>query len=420
VRIDNQTPFAVATVLWEHLDGTARLSIVVKATFSFEGRVAEPPPERRIPIFEGDQVRESEGSGAFLLESDRVPFKPRADVVLVGKAHASGGKPVTKMEIGLKVGRLARTLRVIGDRKWWFPTRMAMVPSPSEPEPFRTMDLVYERAFGGIDAVSGLWYAENPEGRGFIGKKSREAAHDTPLPNIEDPADPITSWDSRPKKPAGFGFYGRGWMPRRALAGTYDEKYTKERHPKPPLDFSLAFFNAAHPDLQVEGYLKGDEEVELRGATPEGIVRFKLPGVRPRITIARWAEDPGQWLDRQAPAAAAPEPEPAPGPEGEVDDEPVIESGPVAEARRQWVQRQAAAASQDEPEPEPAPEPEAEPEPEGGPTLDDAPVKEERLEAVLDTLVFLPEERLFYEVFRVVAPLASLESLEIARIRIEV
>ena len=52
-------------------------------------------------------------------------------------------------------------------------------------------------------------------------------------------------------------------MPRVSYAGTYDEQYQKERAPDPPLDFSYAFYNGAHPDLQVEGYLRGDEEVEL-------------------------------------------------------------------------------------------------------------------------------------------------------------
>ncbi len=48
----------------------------------------------------------------------------------------------------------------------------------------------------------------------------------------------------------------------------------------PPLDFKPDFHNAAHPDLQLPGYLRGDEEVLLKRLTPEGELSFSLPGVK--------------------------------------------------------------------------------------------------------------------------------------------
>jgi len=46
-------------------------------------------------------------------------------------------------------------------------------------------------------------------------------------------------------------------------AGTYGEKHMKEQHFLLPVDFSYRFFTCAQPDLQVEGYLRGDEKVDL-------------------------------------------------------------------------------------------------------------------------------------------------------------
>ena len=46
------------------------------------------------------------------------------------------------------------------------------------------------------------------------------------------------------------------------------------------------------------------------------------------------------------------------------------------------------------------------------------PLVEEPLKPVLDTLVFVPDQSVFYEVFRAVCALSSLESMEIARVRV--
>jgi len=289
---------------------------------------------------------------------DGVPFKPRGDVILAGTAYAPRGGLVRSMDVSLRVGKLQKTLRVVGDRKWWYPSKLALVPGATDPEPFTTMPLTYARAYGGTDEVSASWYPENPTGRGFIGRKTRDAIHGKPLPNIEDPADSVTSWDSRPKLPAGFDFYGEGWLPRRKYAGTYDAKWQKERPDRLPADFSPAFFNAAHPDLQVEGYLRGDEDVELRGVTPDGLVKFRLPGVRPKITVLKWTEDPDAWVDRNS------TPDRAMG-------------------------------------------------------LADVPTREEVVPAHLDTLVFLPDQGIYHEVFRGVCALNSLERAEVAEIRVE-
>ena len=290
MAIDNPTPFLVAPLFWEDAQGRARLTVVLKATFAIEGGLAVPAAEP-MPIFTADVPYSDDPNAPARFESDLAPFKPRADVVLVGKAHAPYGRPAAQADVTLRVGGLTKTIRVFGDRKWQMSTRAALTATMTPPEPFTTMDLVYERAFGGIDAAAALYCAENLVGTGFVGKLTLASAHDKRLPNLEDPKNLIRAWNTRPR-PVGFGFYGRGWAPRLALAGTYDERYRKERAPAPPEDFSHAVFNGAHPDLQVEGYLKGDEDVELVNLSPEGKMTFRLPGVRPRLTVSKWRDTP--------------------------------------------------------------------------------------------------------------------------------
>jgi hypothetical protein len=83
----------------------------------------------------------------------------------------------------------------------------------------------------------------------------------------------------------GFGFYNRAWQPRAAHAGTFDDAWRAERCPQMPADFDFRYYNGAHPDLQAEGYLQGDEPVELAHLTPEGRVQFNLPGVVPTCIL---------------------------------------------------------------------------------------------------------------------------------------
>jgi len=354
LQIANDTPFSLGTLRWPDVDAKPKLTIVVKATYMipFEGEDPRPTP-KQLPIFNNDIMTDAKPPSV-RFESDLVPFKPCADVVLVGHAYAPEGKPVTELVAGVRVGQLRYGVAVVGDRQWQ--TQLLDRPTISHTQPFRTMDLVYERAFGGFDKPAGLYCKENHVGTGFIGKRTAERVEGLLLPNLEDPRNRINAWNVRPR-PAGFGFYGRGWAPRLAYAGTYNEAYMKERHPLLPADFSFRFFNGAHPDLQVGGYLRGDEDVDLLNVCPDvSRVHFRLPGVVPKISIARWTVPPEQWLQEHA------------GPDGSLPS--------------------------------------------------DLPLVEEPLKTVLDTLVFVPDRGVFYQVFRAVSSLSSLESLEIGRITV--
>jgi Uncharacterized protein conserved in bacteria (DUF2169) len=51
--------------------------------------------------------------------------------------------------------------------------------------------------------------------------------------------------------PVCFSAVGRAWLPRRQLAGTYDDAWLKTQWPLPPLDFDDGYWNCAPQDQQV-------------------------------------------------------------------------------------------------------------------------------------------------------------------------
>lgn len=54
------------------------------------------------------------------------------------------------------------------------------------------------------------------------------------------------------RTPAGFGPLGKAWAPRLSLAGTYDQRWLDERHPRLPEDFNFGYWNSAPPDQRID------------------------------------------------------------------------------------------------------------------------------------------------------------------------
>jgi hypothetical protein len=246
-------------------------------------------------------------------ESDFVPFKLATDVVLNGRAYAPGGKPVHGLTATLAIGSRRKEVLVIGDRVAHF--RDGGTPAFTEPVPFTEMELRYERAYGGVDVYSDpkvqCLYARNHLGRGFAVANVQRAVDNLPLPNLEDPRDPLTPerltighfihWEQQPM-PQAFGWFSKYWRPRALMAGVMPADRATERELRaaytqlvPPAmrpmydqtglpDMDFRFFNGASPGL-VLPYLAGDEPVRAMNLTPDGDITFGLPDDRPRIAL---------------------------------------------------------------------------------------------------------------------------------------
>ncbi len=295
MKIDNPTPLEAFALPLMGRGERPTLTVIVKATFSFAGKKLELA-EEQIPIALSDQLYDKKEGGGIRYENDLIPYKPKTDVVLSGKAYAPEGKPAKAVDVLLKVGPVKKHLRVFGRRLWNYAGVLSKRYTITDTESFEVCPLRYTEAFGGIDAASGEYCDRNMNGKGFYSENTKTKLTGWPLPRIEDPRHLIKTPKDHPK-PVGFDFYHRSWQPRAACAGTYDEKWRKERCPEKPEDFNFHFYNGAHPDLQVKGYLKGHEPVELIHLTPEGRHKFNLPAIAPICRVKRAKTEEPQTLE---------------------------------------------------------------------------------------------------------------------------
>lgn len=285
MQIENQTPFAADRCAVADRDGADLLFVVLKGTYVYRGRGELEVSDEQCPVELVDQYLEEPGLSSVTYASDFSMGKRGTDVAVIG--HAYPLRPSdTEVNAGIEVGPVQKLVRVFGDRVW---SRAVGIARMSDPMPFDRMPLHYERAFGGGDTSHPdekhhEYETRNPAGVGFRAKKSKQPIGDMPLPNIEDPRKLVSGPDDRPP-PAGLGFIGPSWQPRLGYAGTYDATWEKTRKPLLPVDFDSRFFNAAHPDLICQGFLKGDEDLTAIGVSPDGPVSLTLPGIVPACVV---------------------------------------------------------------------------------------------------------------------------------------
>lgn len=268
--IDNRTPFDVKTHIRLDADGQEVMVVMLSASFvDPEGDGRLQPATEGLPVTFGDVPFGEPGRSSTRYESDIAPVKPGAEIIVNGSAHAPNGEPVEEMRVGLQVGGLTKVLTVTGDRLY-------DAGAFSRPHPFSTLPIVWERAYGGTTADGGAMEWRNPLGIGHRGARSADPGVLTEAPNItlageryDRPSDRVT--------PASFGCVGRGWQPRIALAGTYDQAWLDEQWPLPPHDYDPAHDFAAPADQRLP-QLSG-ETVTLVGLTPDGRWRFRVPTI---------------------------------------------------------------------------------------------------------------------------------------------
>jgi hypothetical protein len=284
LQLQNNTPFKPDISLLPNQDGVDTLYAVIKATFTLTPDLSVA--KEQIPPCKADEYWGEPGKSSLKYGSDVHLDKLSTDVLLVGQAWAPDGRAVTGLDTGLAVAERKKMIRVHGNRV--FKSGLLGL-SLSAPEPFVSMPLTYERAFGGIHVLDAekqkfLGEARNPVGRGFKGKQSSSELKDKPAPNLEDSNHPFKGPADK-GEPASYGYIAGSWMPRRQYAGTYDAAWQKSRAPFLPDDFNPRFFNAAHPDLTFDRFLQGGEPVRLLNVSSHGLLQFHLPKCRFSIAV---------------------------------------------------------------------------------------------------------------------------------------
>jgi hypothetical protein len=249
--------------------GIDTLYVIVKATVTLRPTLLLA--EVQVPPILADEYHDDPATSSLKCGSEMHIGKAGTDVLLIGSAWAPEQRPVPRMQVGLSVAGRQKTILVTGDRVW-------REGQPTEPTPFESMPLVWERAFGGVHKKGDTVLAEerNPVGCGFAGGRSAADMEGLSVPNLEDPSQPLQQIGQSPA-PACFAPVAPSWLPRRAYAGTYDDRWQQGRAPYLPDDFDPRFFQSAAPEFAFDRYLQAGETVQVIGVMPDGPVAFTVP-----------------------------------------------------------------------------------------------------------------------------------------------
>lgn len=270
VWLENRTPFAAAIHLQANADGQEVLVLMLSASFeSRPGGTSLSPATEQAPVAFADVPFGDAALSSTRYEADVAPVKPGAEIVVNGSAHAPGGRPATAVRAGLQAGPIRKVLTVTGDRA-------VAGGGFSAARPFRSMPIVWERAYGGTPA-DGSGDLRNPVGIGYRGAASADREARSEAPNVTYAGEEARAPSDRPR-PAGFGAVGRGWQPRLGFAGTYDKAWLEEQWPLPPRDFDPRHHLCAPADQQLPGLAPG-MAFTLVNLTPDGRWQFCLPRI---------------------------------------------------------------------------------------------------------------------------------------------
>ncbi len=238
MELVNRSGFAPAWMTWKIRPPIWSMIVIAKGTFELRPGETANPADPPLPAM-GNIHLEDDLGRPLLYENDFAPFKPRADVLLTGRAYAPAKKPTDVLGVTLGVGAWSKSLAI------------------ASPDPFVEFPLSYEYSYGGPKD------ARNPLG--------------SQAPRIVYAGRPLDT------EPAGFAPLPATWDPRKKMVGSFGKDWIRTRWPWWPEDFDWNFYNAAPLDQQLES-LRGDEELFLENLHPEHPrLRCRLPGVRPRM-----------------------------------------------------------------------------------------------------------------------------------------
>jgi hypothetical protein len=248
----NTTPFLAEAFTAQDKRAVKACIAVVRATFDVDADgTCTPSPEQSAFVFADAHYGDPETTSV-RVESDFVPTKPRAEVLLDAVAMAPGGQYAEMVEVALLGPQLDKRAVVVGERHWF---NGALGVQATRPVPFRQIPLAWHMTFGGtdrtyLDASRHRSDVRNPVGRGYLTNGSPEAIERAPLPCIERPDARMSHWQDRPE-PIGFGPVPRFASERARFAGTYDQDWMDNTLPFLPADFDTRYFQAAPADQQV-------------------------------------------------------------------------------------------------------------------------------------------------------------------------
>lgn len=236
----------------------------------------DPPALEMMDVFEGDPATTPLQS-----EQDIAPFKPKTDLIIRATAKAFESELRRDWPVTIDIpDRLHHSFHVRGPSMWF---KSMMGWKLSQPDPVIEVPLTYALAYGGqYETEDGaVFYEQNPAGIGFMTKTGLRKVKSFPAPQIGLLAEFMALTPTDEMMVLGTMPVAKTWLPRRAHAGTFDTAWEKQRHPRMPIDYDLAFWNVAHSRLQLRPHLLGDEKVKLTGVSfVHETLSLRLPGAK--------------------------------------------------------------------------------------------------------------------------------------------
>jgi hypothetical protein len=245
------------------------VTVCAKGTYRLvPGREAElvaaplPDTARRGPSLEQSALPDA----IAVTQADLVPYKAKVDVLLVGSAFAGTAQPVEALVARLCIGRLDKSVGVIGDRIW---VNGPYGLEPSAPKPFKSLALSAELAPRTPDNPGGFDIARRPE-KGALALPNLEAVDDESLEGQYAAFGPLTpTAASRASRVTEDGW---AWI---ANLGS---------QPMPP-GFDYSFFNIAPLDQRLDE-LGSDAKLLLENLSPKHPrLETHLPSTHPTAFV---------------------------------------------------------------------------------------------------------------------------------------
>lgn len=299
-------------------DGRQIVSVHVKRTYKLLSNGACVREEQQGPLLMPCPPEKGPN------ETDIIPFKQNTDLIVMAEVWGNGAPRTT---VGISVGQLNLRYNVFGERRVIY--RGAGTWSFSDPQPFESIPMCYENAYGGFDDTVPFpeaahiidmfdlhpgAYPRNPVGKGYAVIDNKARLDGLLLPHIEHPEMMLTperlcvgSPDAWWHAPLAWScdWFDKSWYPRvvqfrgvpRGIPQDDSEMpevmmgWMQPGHANniPPIDqpyWGDSYIGDAASPALVLPTLNGDEAVDLYGLTPDGHITVQLPEDRPRIAIS--------------------------------------------------------------------------------------------------------------------------------------
>ncbi|MDI1435459.1 DUF2169 family type VI secretion system accessory protein [Polyangium sorediatum] len=270
VRVLARGPFDVGSRLWRDERGSLVVTVIAKATYTFAPGDAAPL-DVPLPLQAEDGHWDDDPARSVHAPSDFAPFKPRAEVLLVGSAYAPEGRPARSIAARIVVGSVDKTVEAWGPRRF-------RADGSVEDAPLQTrFSLRYEYAAGGPGT-------DNPAG---IDLSRSALLGPVPVPQLLPHLHEITSLHEYIPR-AGFGPIAAVWPVRAGLLGERERTWLGRSDAFAlPKTLPRQYFLVAPEDQRLDRPLEPNETIlaeNLHAKHPR--LRMTLSGLTPYAVVA--------------------------------------------------------------------------------------------------------------------------------------